>query len=88
MIAHTEFARDFGAGRAGDERVEPLRQMALGLVREQLPQPFGDDQAEDAVAEEFEPLIILRRLAAVGQRAFEGGEVGGAAAEGAAEPVG
>jgi len=88
MRAHAQLARDVGAHRAGDQRVEPLRQLSLGLLGEELPQPFRHDEAEDAVAEEFEPLVILRRLAAVGERALIGRDVGGAAAEGLGQPFG
>ena len=86
--ADTEGAGDVGADRAGDERVEPLGELALGFRREQLPQPFGDDEAEDAVAEEFQPLVILGGLAAMGQRALVRLEVGGPAAERRGQPGG
>jgi hypothetical protein len=39
-------ARDLRTGLTGYQRVEPLAELALRLVREQLEQPFGDGQAQ------------------------------------------
>ncbi len=72
---------DGGTGLAADDRVESAREIALGLVGEQFVKPGPCDQAEHPVAQEFEPLIMVRAVAAMGQRALEQGEVAGAVAE-------
>ena len=83
-----EAARDLRADRPGDERVQPLGQLALRFEREQLEQPFGDDEPEHPVAEELQPLIIRAALARMGQRALEPGEVMGGPAERLRQPIG
>lgn len=90
-------ASDARARRStGRRRRRPRRSPArsgasTGCLRspgEQLPQPFRHDEAQHAVAEKFEPLVILRRLAAMRQRTREGSEVGGCPAEGLRDPAG
>ncbi len=67
--------------------MQPLRQGAFGLAREQLGQPLSHDQAEHAVAEELQPLVILRALAAMGQRAFEQVQLGRRVTGGRGDPA-
>jgi hypothetical protein len=68
--------------------MQTLRQRAFRLAGEQFGQPLGHDQAEHPVAEEFEPLVILRALAAMGQRALEQVQVGRRVAGGRGDPAG
>ena len=63
-------AANFGAAFARHQRIVAAAHLALGLLREAFVEPFGDDQPEDAVAEEFQPLIAVAAKAAVGQRAL------------------
>ena len=80
-----------GHGRAGlppHEASELAREVALVGIRQGRVEALGHREPEHPVAEEFEPLVILRRLAAVGQRALIGRDVGGAAAEGLGQPFG
>src|SRR3546814_8184029 len=65
-----------------------LRECPFGFGGECLEQPFGDDQPEHAIAEKFEPFVIVAGAAAVGQRALEPREIAGLAAERRREPVG
>ena len=77
LLAEADVARqvdraaDFGAGLARDEGIVAAAHLAFGLAREALVEPRRDDQPEDAVAEEFEPLVGVAAMAAVGQRALE-----------------
>jgi hypothetical protein len=48
-----------------------LGQLAFLQLREARVELVGDRAAEHAVAEEFEPLVVLRAVAAVGQRPLE-----------------
>jgi hypothetical protein len=50
MLVRADIARHIGADGAGDERVEPLRQAAFGLVGEGLVQPFRHREPQHAVA--------------------------------------
>ena len=66
-------AGDPGAGGAADQRVQALRQAALVAIVA-FEYPFGDDEAQHPVAQELQPLVILRLRtagghAAMGQRA-------------------
>ena len=56
--------RHLGQGFAPHEMRVAARQFAFALVGEAAPQQFGDDEAEDAVAQEFEPLVAAARAAA------------------------
>ena len=46
-------------------------QLAFGELREARVELVGDRAAEHAVAEEFQPLVVVRAVAAVGERPFE-----------------
>jgi hypothetical protein len=56
-------------------------QLALAQRRETAEQVLGDDAIEDAVAQEFQPLVVLRAAAAMGQRLLEQRGIGKAVAE-------
>ena len=61
-------ARHLRARLPADQRVQSLRELALGGIARPV-QPFGDDEAEHAIAQEFQPLVIARGVhAAVSQR--------------------
>ncbi len=63
-----DFTSDPGAHLAADERVQPLRQLALRAVLVAV-EPFGDQQAEHPVPQELQSFVIrVRARAAVGQR--------------------
>ena len=81
VAREVERAADLGAGLARHQRIVAAAHLALGLAREPLVEPAGDDQAEHAIAEEFEPLIGVAAVAAVGQRALEQLGFAGLAAE-------
>ena len=53
------FERNLGAALLAHEIGETARQFALVGVRKRRVQHVGDDEAEHAVAEKFEPLIAL-----------------------------
>ena len=57
MITEVPIARDGGAGFLADEIGEALGEFSLRRGRKGLEQHRRDDQAENAVAEEFEPLV-------------------------------
>ena len=80
-------ATDLGAGFARDQHVETPRQLAFRFVLEPLVQPAGDDQPEDAVAEEFEPFVAVGAGAGMSQRAFEQRQIAGPVSERALEIV-
>ncbi len=65
-----KLAADLGAGLARDEDVEAARELSLGLLAEALVEPARDDQADDPVAEELQPLVAVacRRCAWVSAR--------------------
>ncbi len=68
------FARDFGAALAAHEIGEPARQFPLFGIGKAHVEHFRDDEAENAVAEKFEPLISFApavRGADMGQRQDE-----------------
>ena len=88
MPAQPEFARHFGTRHAGHQHDEALRQLPFAFLRELRAQPIGNDQAEHAVAEEFEPLIARSALAAMGQRAAKQGNVARLMAERVVDPGG
>lgn len=77
VFAQPDRAGDTGQGLGPDQRGVPARQRADLLVGEALEQQVRDDQAEDPVAEELEPLEIplpaslAGRRARVGQRLLE-----------------
>jgi hypothetical protein len=81
MGGDSDVAADIGAGLAADDRVQAPRQIALRLVGEDLVEPRAGDEAEHPVAQEFQPFIMVRAIAAMGQRALEQGEVAGLVAE-------
>jgi hypothetical protein len=68
---HADLAADDGAGLSADDRVEAHRKIALGLVRIAAIEPGGGDEAEHAIAKEFQPLIIGVAMAAMRERAAE-----------------
>jgi hypothetical protein len=53
---------------------KPARQIALGLVFKAAPQQVGDDETENAVAEEFETLVAALDGLATPTAAALGGE--------------
>src|SRR3954471_1529247 len=61
------FDADLPTRRARHEHREAVRQLAFGLLRKALLEPFGHDQSEHAVAEEFEALVIVLAEARVGE---------------------
>jgi len=75
MGRHAGGAGHLRAGFARDQRVETTRQLAFRFGREAGIEPFGDQQPQDAVAQKFQPLVIFRLGAAMGQRLFKGGGV-------------
>ena len=72
MVAHTQFARDLRTNLTRDERVEPFRQLPFLVAGKYVPQPFGDDEPEHAVAQKFEAFVIVGPLRPMRQRAREG----------------
>ncbi len=72
MLAEAGALRGAGAGFLADQCVELERERAFDIVRIARVQFLGDDQAEHAVADEFETLIgHLRVGAGMGQRALQ-----------------
>jgi len=63
-------AADLGAAFASHQRIVAAAHLAFGFEWETLVEPARDHQPEDAVAEEFQSLIAVAAVAAVGQRAF------------------
>src|SRR5690606_7050875 len=57
MRRQADVARDAGAHLAADQRIEPLRKLALGRHLA-LVEPVGNGEAQHPVAEEFEALEI------------------------------
>ena len=53
-----------------------LGQLAFGELREARVELVGDRAAEHAVAEEFEPLVVVRAVAPMGERPLEEACVG------------
>jgi len=79
-------AGNLGAGLAAYQVGEPARQLALVRLGEGTKQHVGDDEAEDVVAEEFQPLIaadaaLARQRRDVGERAVEQRLLGEAVAD-------
>ena len=62
-VAELPLLRDLGAGLGANQMIEPAGKLALVRIGEMVGEQFGDGEAEHAVAEEFEPLIVLVRLA-------------------------
>ncbi len=56
--------RYLGAGLGADEMIEPAGKLAFARVGKAIGQKLGDGKPEHAVAQEFEPLIVLVRLRA------------------------
>ena len=72
---------DFGQHRLGHQMRQPRAELAFLLVGKALGQPLGDQQAEHAVADEFQPLVGARAAAPRGAPARQrpadhGGAVG------------
>ena len=70
-VAELELARDLGAGLLAHQRLEARASSpsaASGKAREQH---LGDDQAEHAVAEELQPLVVPARAAMPAATALE-----------------
>ena len=51
--------RDLGAGLGAHEMIEPAGKLSLARIGEMVGEQFGNGEAEHAVAEELEPLIVL-----------------------------
>ncbi len=49
---------DFGAGLGADQLIEAHRELTLRRCTEGLEQQLGDAQAENPVAEKFQPLVV------------------------------
>ena len=71
MGADTECARNLGTGVAGNNTVEPPRQLPLGFIRKGSVEPVRHRQTQHAVAEKFQPLITRATTTAVSKRSFE-----------------
>src|SRR6266511_1626555 len=74
--AQVRLARHLGDHLTVDDRGAQLRQLALGHIRVLGEHVVGDDEAEDGIAEELEPLVrqrvgVLRAVGAVGERAVD-----------------
>jgi hypothetical protein len=52
------------------------REIALGQLAQALIQQVRDDQAQHRVAQKLQPLIVLRAVAAVGERQLQEARVG------------
>ena len=70
-----------------DEVGANARQVALVGVAEAVEQQARDDQAEDGVAEEFEALVVVGAVAAMGERSFQERRVGEAVTDALLECV-
>ena len=85
--AEVELAGDGGAGLLAHQGVERAAELALVGLGQPAVEHVGDDEAEHAVAEEFEALVGAldalggRERARMGQRAVEQVGVGEAVAE-------
>ena len=55
--AQPDLLRDLRQHRLGNQMAEPAAKAAFLLVGEPLGKPFGDQQAEHAVADEFQPFV-------------------------------
>ena len=88
MTADAELATDLGAALARHQGVQPARQFALWLIREELEQPVGDGEAEHTIAEEFEPLVMTVAMRGMGERALEHRGIARRAADRGFEPCG
>ena len=66
--------------RAHEHRAQ-LGQLAFGKLGEALVELVRDGAAKDAVAQEFQPLVVVRPVAAVRERPFEQARVAEAVAE-------
>ena len=60
--AELPFLGDLGAGLGAHELIVAAGKLAFARLGKGLEQKLGDGEAEHAVAEEFEPLIVLVRL--------------------------
>ena len=56
--------RDLGAGLGAHQVIEPAREIPFMDVEKAVGEELGDGEPEHAVAQEFEPLIVLIRLGA------------------------
>ena len=68
VVGRADLPRNARACRTADERIEALRQSPFGMSAVTI-EPACDREAEDAVAEKFEPLVI--RLFAVAATPIE-----------------
>ncbi len=63
-VAEPPVLRHLGAGLGTDQMIEPAGKLAFISVGEMVGEKLGDGEAEHAVAEELEALIVLVGLAA------------------------
>ena len=70
MIAELQFARDRGERRFADQPRAESRQFAFVGLGIDFVQQFGDEKIDEAVAEEFQPLVVARADAAMTQCAL------------------
>ena len=80
-IRQAELARHLGEGLLAHQVCAQPGQLAFGKLREAGVELVGDRATEDAVAEEFQPLVVVRSVAAVRQRPLEETRVGERVAE-------
>ena len=82
VLSQLELLRHAGQRLAVHQLGAQPGQLALGRLREALPQRLGDQEAEDGVAEELQALVVARLGTAMGERIVEQLRVG----EGVAQP--
>ncbi len=68
MLAKRQGKGNFVQGVLADQIGAQTRQIAFGQLRKPLVKQNGDDAVEDAVTDEFEPLVMGSAMAAMGQR--------------------
>ena len=81
QIRQAELARHLGEGLLAHQVCAQPGELAFGKLREAGVELVGDRATEDAVAEEFQPLVVVRSVAAVRQRPLEQTRVGERVAE-------
>ena len=71
LIGHAELAGHLRERLFAHEARAQARELALGKLRKARVELGCDGAAEYAVAEEFQPFVVLRAVTAVGQRLLE-----------------
>lgn len=71
------FPGNLSTGASSDQCIEAMRQAAFWFFWKALEEHRSCDQSQDAVPQKFEPLVVRRTRAAMGQRLFEQSQVGG-----------